>query len=125
MRFSFLPEFEDDAVRFEDFFCRLVFEVSPPLIGRSGASEQSAMLHPLNPRNRPLAMPVKLNGSSCEALLQMGKAGTAVEFRELQDNELLSRLKNGAVFDFFDAHWFPLKGNREVIRDFPRGNRKS
>ncbi len=23
-----------------------------------------------------------------------------------------------AIVEFFDAHWFPLKGNREVIRDF-------
>jgi hypothetical protein len=30
-----------------------------------------------------------------------------------------------AIVEFFDAHWFPLKGNREVIRDFPTGNRKS
>jgi hypothetical protein len=51
IRFSFLPEFEGDAVRFEDFFCRVVAEVSSPLIHRSWVPEQSAMLHPLNPRN--------------------------------------------------------------------------
>jgi predicted transcriptional regulator len=31
IRISFLPEFEGDAARFEDFFCRLVAVVSPPL----------------------------------------------------------------------------------------------
>jgi hypothetical protein len=35
MRTSLLPEFEGDAVRLEDFFCHLVAEVSPSLIGRS------------------------------------------------------------------------------------------
>ena len=60
MRFSFLPEFEGDALEFEDFFCRLVAEVSSPLIGCSRAPEQSAMLHPINPRNRLLTMSVKL-----------------------------------------------------------------
>jgi hypothetical protein len=35
IRFSFLPEFESDALRFEDFFYRLAAEVSPPLIRRS------------------------------------------------------------------------------------------
>jgi hypothetical protein len=52
-------------------------------------------------------------------LLQLERRGI------FQDNEQFSRLKNVAVFDFFDVHWFPLKGSREVIRDFPRGNRKS
>jgi hypothetical protein len=33
MLFSFLPESEGDAIRFEDFFCRLVAEVSSPLVG--------------------------------------------------------------------------------------------
>jgi hypothetical protein len=36
-----------------------------------------------------------------------------------QDDVQLSRLKNSVAFDFFDEHWFPLKGNREVIHDFP------
>jgi len=60
MRFSFLPEFEGDAVRFEDFFCRLIAEVSSSLIRCSRAPEQSAMLHPTNPRDRLLTMSVKL-----------------------------------------------------------------
>jgi hypothetical protein len=60
MRFSLLPEFEGDALEFEDFFCRLVAEVRSPLIGCPRAPEQTAMLHPINPRNRLLTMPVKL-----------------------------------------------------------------
>ena len=43
MRISFSPEFEGEAVRFEDFFYRLVAEVSPPLIRCSRAPEQSAV----------------------------------------------------------------------------------
>jgi hypothetical protein len=54
MRFSFLPEFEGDAMRFEDFFCRLVAEVSSPLIRRFRVPEQSAVLRPINPGNRLL-----------------------------------------------------------------------
>ena len=64
IRTSLLTEFDGDAMRFEDFFCRLVAEVSPPLIRCSRVAEKSTI-------------------------------------------------------------WFPLKGNREVIRDFPTGNRKS
>jgi hypothetical protein len=52
MPFSFLPELEGDAVRLQDFFRRVVAEVSPPLIRRFRASEHSAMLYPSNPRNR-------------------------------------------------------------------------
>ena len=51
IQISFLPEFKGDAVRFEDFFCRLVAEVSSPFICCSRMPEQSAMLHPINPRN--------------------------------------------------------------------------
>jgi hypothetical protein len=47
---------------------------------------------------------MKLNDSAFDALLQIEKGGTAVEFRALQDNELLSRPKNGAVSDFFETH---------------------
>jgi hypothetical protein len=87
--------------------------------------EQSAVLYPANPWNWLLAVPIKLNDSSSDDLLQMEKGGNAVEFRTVQGNELLSGLKNGAVFEAFDAHWFPLKGNREMVHGFPRGNRKS
>ena len=112
-------------MRFDDFFCRLGAEVSPSLIRCSRVPEQSAVLRPASPWNWLLAMPVKLNDSSSDALLQMEKGGTAAELRTFQDDELLSRFKNGAAFDFFYAHWFPLKGNRELIRDFPIGNWKS
>jgi hypothetical protein len=60
MRFSFLPELEGDAIRLEDFFRRLVAEVSSPLVRCFWAPEQSAMLHPINPRNRLLTISVKL-----------------------------------------------------------------
>src|SRR5215469_12626108 len=60
IRISFLPEFEGEAVRFEDFFCRLVAEVSPPLIRCSRAPEQSAIPRPANPWNRLPAMPNKI-----------------------------------------------------------------
>jgi hypothetical protein len=57
--FSFLPELEGDAIRLEDFF-RRVAEVSSPLVRCFRAPEQSAMLHPINPRNRLLTISVKL-----------------------------------------------------------------
>jgi hypothetical protein len=108
MRFSFLPEFEGDAIRFEDFFCRLVAEVSSPFIRRSRVPEQSSMLRPANPRNRLLAMPVELQKPNFGVLAQAEKGGIAVQFTVLGDNEQLSRLTNVAVFDFFDAHRFPV-----------------
>jgi hypothetical protein len=67
MRTSFLPEFEGDAMRFEDFFCRLSAEASPPLIRCSRAPEQSAILRPASPWNWLLAMAVKLNDSGSDA----------------------------------------------------------
>ena len=66
MRFSLLPEFEGDAIRFEDFFCRLVAEVSSPLIRRSRVPEQSAMLYSSSSGNRLLAISVKLQNSTFE-----------------------------------------------------------
>ena len=60
MPFSFLPQLEGDAIRFEDFFRRVVAEVSSPLVRCSRAPEYSAMLHPINPRNRLLTISVKL-----------------------------------------------------------------
>jgi hypothetical protein len=67
------------------------------------------MFHPANRRNRVVTMPIKLDDSSPDALLQMEKGGTAAELRTFQDSELLSRFKNGAVIDSFDPHWFPRK----------------
>jgi len=113
MPFSFLPELEGDAIRFEDFFRRVVAEVSSPLIRCFRAPEHSAMLRPGNSWNRLLTMSVKLQKPTFGTLLQLEKRGI------FQDNEQLSRLKKVAVLDFFDVHGFPLKGNREVIRDFP------
>ena len=60
MPFSFLPEFEGDAVRLEDFFRRVVAEVSSPLVRCFRAPEYSAMLCSADPGNRFLTMSVKL-----------------------------------------------------------------
>src|SRR5215468_7587776 len=79
IRISFLPEFEGEAVRYEDFFSRLVAVVSPPLIRCSRASEQSAVLRSANPWNCLLAMPIKLNDSNSDAFSQVEKGvGTAL-----------------------------------------------
>jgi hypothetical protein len=81
IRISFLPEFEGDAARFEDFFCRLVAVVSPPLIRCSRAPEQSA--------NSP-AMPIKLNDSNSDAFSQVEKGvGTAL-IQAMQDGQQLA-----------------------------------
>jgi hypothetical protein len=98
MPFSFLPEFEGDAIRFEDFFRRVVAEVSSPLIRCFRAPEHSAMLCPINPRNRLLTISVKLWTPAFGTLLQLEKRGI------FQDNEQLSRLKKAAVFEFFEEH---------------------
>jgi hypothetical protein len=90
IRISFLPEFEGEAVRYEDFFCRLVAEVSPPLIRCSRAPEQSAVLRPANPWNRLLAMPIKLNDSNSDAFSQVEKGlGTAL-IQAMQDDQQLT-----------------------------------
>jgi hypothetical protein len=96
--FSFLPEFEGDAIRFEDFFRRVVAEVSSPLIRCFRAPEHSAMLCPANPRNRFLTMSKELQKPIFGALLQLEKRGI------FQDNEQFSRPKKAAVFEFFEAH---------------------
>jgi hypothetical protein len=70
MRISSFPQFEDEAVRFEDFFCRLVAVVSPPLIRCSRAPEQSAVFRPANPWNWLPAMPIKFNDSGSNAFSQ-------------------------------------------------------
>src|SRR3974390_460776 len=87
IRISFLPEFEGDAARFEDFFCRLVAEVSPPLIRCSRAPEQSAILRSANPWNRLPAMPIKLNDSNSDAFSQTAEGvGTAL-IQAMQDDQ--------------------------------------
>ena len=68
MPFSFLPELEGDAIRFEDFFRRVVAEVSSPLVRCSRAPEHSAMLRPANSWNRLLTMSVKLQKPNFGAL---------------------------------------------------------
>jgi hypothetical protein len=89
-RFSFLPEFEGEAVRYEDFFCRLVAVLSPPLIRCSRTSEQSAVLRSANPWNRLLAMPIKLNASNSDTFSQVDKGvGTAL-IQAMQDDQQLA-----------------------------------
>jgi hypothetical protein len=90
IRISFLPEFEGEAVRYEDFFSRLVAEMSPPRIRCSRAPEQSAIPRPANPWNCPLAMSIKLNDSSSDAFSQVEKCfGTAL-IQAMQDDQQLA-----------------------------------
>ena len=90
IRISFLPEFEGEAVRYEDFFCRLVAEVSPPLIRCSRAPEQSAILRAASPWNWLLAMPIKLNDSNSDAFSQIDEGvGTALR-QAMQDDQQLA-----------------------------------
>jgi hypothetical protein len=90
MRISFSPEFAGEAVRFEDFFCRLVAEVSPPLIRCSRAPEQSAIPRPANPWNRLPAMPIKLNDSSSDAFSQVEKGVGTAPIQAMQDDQQLA-----------------------------------
>jgi hypothetical protein len=97
IRISFLPKFEGDAARFEDFFCRLVAEVSPPLICCSRASEQSAIPRSANPWNRLPAKPIKLNDSNSDAFSQVEKGvGTAL-IQAMQDDPQLAGFQNVAI----------------------------
>src|SRR5215831_8907667 len=90
IRISFLPEFEGDAARFEDFFCRLVAVVSPPLIRCSRVPEQSVIPRPANPWNRLPAMPIKLNHSNSDAFSQTAEGvGTAL-IQAMQDDQQLA-----------------------------------
>jgi hypothetical protein len=85
MQISSLPEFEGVAMRFEDFFC-LVAEVSPPLIRCSRASKESAILRPANPRNRLLAMPIKLNDSDSNAFSRTAEGVETALIQAMQDD---------------------------------------
>src|SRR6516162_1014105 len=90
IRISFLPEFEGDAARYEDFFSRLVAELSPPLIRCFRAPEQSAIPRPANPWNRLPAMPIKLNAPNSDAFSQVKKGvGTAL-IQAMQDDQQLA-----------------------------------
>ena len=86
IRVSFLPEFEGDTVRFDDFFCRLGAEVSPPLIRCSGVPEQSAIPRPANPWNRLPAMPIKLNDSSSDAFPGIDEGVGTAPIQAMQDD---------------------------------------
>ena len=90
IRISFLPEFEGDAARFEDFFCRLVAEVSPPLIRCSRAPEQSAIPRPANPWNRLVAMPIKLNDSGSNGFSQTAEGVETALIQAMQDDQQLA-----------------------------------
>ena len=86
IRISFLPEFEGEVVGIEDFFCRLVAEVSPPLIRCSRAPEQSAILRSANPWNWLLAMPIKLNDSGSNAFSQTAEGVETALIQAMQDD---------------------------------------
>jgi hypothetical protein len=90
VRISFLPEFEGKAVRFEDFFCRVVAEVSPPLIRCSRAPEQSAVLRSANPWNRLVAMPIKLNDTSSDAFSETAEGLETALIQAMQDDQQLA-----------------------------------
>jgi hypothetical protein len=90
IRISFLPEFEGEAVRYEDFFSRLVAVASPPLIRCFRASEQSAIPRPANPWNRLLAMPIKLNDSDSDAFSQVEKGVETALTQAMQDDQQLA-----------------------------------
>ena len=90
MRISSLPEFEGEAMRFEDFFCRLVAEVSRPLIRCSRAPEQSAILRPANPWNWLLAMPIKMNDSGSNAFSQTAEGVETALIQAMQDHQQLA-----------------------------------
>jgi|SRR6516164_7673719 hypothetical protein len=90
IRISFLPEFEGDAARFEDFFCRLVAVVSPPFIRCSRAPEQSAVFRSANPWNRLPAMPIKLNDSNSDAFSQVDEGVGSALIQAMQDDEQLT-----------------------------------
>src|SRR6516162_9615864 len=94
IRISFLPEFEGEAARYEDFFCRLVAVVSPPLIRCSRASEQSAVLRSANPWNRLPAMPIKLNDSNFGCFFSSRK-----ERRNRTDSSNARRPATGRVLE--------------------------
>jgi hypothetical protein len=90
VRISFLPEFESEAVRFEDYFCRLVGEVSPSLVCRSRAPEQSAVLRPASPWNWLLAVSINLNRSSSDAFSQIDKGDGTALIQTMQDDQQLA-----------------------------------
>ena len=90
IRISFLPEFEGEAVRYEDFFCRLVAVVSPPLIRCSRASEQSAVLRSANPWNCLLAMPIKLNDPGSDAFSQTAEGVETALTQAMHDDPQLA-----------------------------------
>ena len=90
IRISFLPEFEGEAVRFEDFFRRVVAEVSPPLIRCSRAPEQSAILRPASPWNWLLARPIKLNDSGSNAFSQTAEGVETALIQAMQDHQQLT-----------------------------------
>ena len=89
-RVPFLPEFEDDTLKFEDFFCRLVTEVSLSLIRCSRAPEESAIPRPASPRNRLPAMPIKLNDSGSNAFSQTAEGVETALIQAMQDDQRLA-----------------------------------
>ena len=116
MRISFVPEFEGDTLKFEDFFCRLVAEVSPSLVCRSRAPEQSPILRPASPWNRLLAMPIKLNEAGSDAFSQIDKGVVTAPIQAMQDDQQLAGFYNAGIGELFDAHVRLIWDNDPVFR---------
>jgi hypothetical protein len=48
-----------------------------------------------------------------------------IAFPAFQDYQQLAAFQNAGIGQLFDVHRFPLKGNREEVRDFLTGNQRS
>ena len=87
----FWPDFEGDAVMFENLPGCIRWAIGPPLISRSWVSEASAILPPANPRNRFLPMAVESDDSNLRVFSQVGK-GVIIAPQTLQDDQQLAPL---------------------------------
>jgi hypothetical protein len=73
MRTPLSSDLEDNAKIIEDFPGCTGCAIVPSLIRRSWVPEASAILPPVNPWNRLLAIPIKLDDSSFSAFQQVDK----------------------------------------------------
>jgi hypothetical protein len=104
IRISFLPEFEGEAVRLENFFCRLGAEVSASLIRCSWAPEESAIPRPANPWDWLLAVPAKFNDAGSDAFSQIDKGVGTTLRQTMEDDQQLAAFQNAGIRELFDAH---------------------
>lgn len=124
VRGSLWPALEGDVIMFEDFFSGPGCGTRPPLIGCTWVPEHPAILRPVNPWNWLLAMPIKSGQPNSTAFSRGERGSGSVLFPAMQYNQQLAGSQNVAIGESFDAHRFPLKGNREGIRGFLRGNQR-